>query len=136
MATKEGYVNGVSWFRTHPPFYERMVQAQREIMFLPKGRDLLVQTTEFEQMKKDLAPVVAQAEKEEGAKPSLLITKEEGCTPPQKIEYKPGQPIEQICSARPKSADPAMEWPDGASSGTGAAASRFVSSQCVSGGLP
>jgi beta-barrel assembly-enhancing protease len=34
MATKLGYVNGVSWFRTHPPFFQRMVQTQREIMFL------------------------------------------------------------------------------------------------------
>lgn len=107
MATKEGYVNGVSWFRTHPSFYERMVQTQREIMFLPKGQDLLVQSTDFEQMKKDLAPVVAAAEKEEKEKPSLLLTKEESCTPPQKIEYKPGQPIEQICSAEPRSPEPA-----------------------------
>lgn len=106
IATKEGYVNGVSWFRTHPPFYTRMVQAQREIMFLPKGRDLLVQTTEFDQMKKDLAPVVAAAEIEEKEKPSLLLTKEEGCTPPQKIEFKPGQPIEQICSTELRSPTP------------------------------
>src|SRR5262250_1022216 len=34
MATREGYINGVSWFRTHPPFYERMVQTEREVMFL------------------------------------------------------------------------------------------------------
>ena len=109
MATHEGYVNSVSWFRTHPPFYARMIQAQREIMFLPKGRDLLVQTTAFEQMKKDLAPVVAAAEKEEKEKPSLLLTKEEGCTPPKKLEYKPGQPIEQICSVEPQSPEPAVK---------------------------
>lgn len=35
VATREGYVNGASWFRTHPPFYERMVDTRREIMFLP-----------------------------------------------------------------------------------------------------
>lgn len=108
IATKEGYVNGVSWFRTHPPFYTRMVQAQREIMFLPKGRDLLVHTTEFEQMKRDLAPVVAAAEKEEKEKPSLLLTKEEGCAAPQKIEYKPGQPVEQLCTAEPRRTKPAQ----------------------------
>jgi Zn-dependent protease with chaperone function len=99
MATREGYVNGVSWFRTHPPFYERMLQAQREIMFLPKGGEETVQTSEFLQMKKDLAPVVAEAKKDEAGKPSLLLTKEEGCAPPQKIEYEPGQPIEQICTS-------------------------------------
>jgi hypothetical protein len=99
MATRVGYVNGVSWFRTHPPFYERMMAAEREIMFMPGGREQLVQTTAFLQMKQDLAPVAASAEKEEVGKPSLLLTKEEGCEPPQKLEYKPGQPIEQICSA-------------------------------------
>ena len=25
MATKKGYVNGASWFRTHPPFYDRIL---------------------------------------------------------------------------------------------------------------
>jgi predicted Zn-dependent protease len=62
MATKVGYVNGVSWFRTHPPFYERMIDAQREIMYLPSGKDQTVQSSEFLQMKKDLAPVSAEAE--------------------------------------------------------------------------
>jgi hypothetical protein len=32
-------------------------------------------------------------------KPSLLITKEEGCAPPKKLEYKPDQPIEELGSA-------------------------------------
>jgi Zn-dependent protease with chaperone function len=98
MATKEGYVNGVSWFRTHPPFYQRMVEAEREIMFLPAKTDMVVQTAAFEQMKKDLAPVVAANEKEEADRPTLLISKAEGCEEPQKIEYKPGQPIEDLCA--------------------------------------
>lgn len=102
MATREGYVNGVSWFRTHPPFYQRMVQAQREIVFLPKASEEIVQTSEFLQMKKDLAPVVAQAQKEEAGKPSLLPSKEEGCAPPRKIEYEPGQAIEKLCSSEPR----------------------------------
>jgi Zn-dependent protease with chaperone function len=99
MATKKGYVNSVSWFRTHPPFYQRMVQAQRETMFLGQKPEAIVQTSAFEQMKKDLAPVIAKAEKEEIAKPSLLITKEEGCESPKTVEYKPDRPIEQICSS-------------------------------------
>ena len=105
MATKKGYVNSVSWFRTHPPFYQRMVQAQREIMFLDQNPKAIVETSAFEQMKKDLAPVVAKAEKEEMAKPSLLITREEGCESPKTVEYKPDRPIEQICSSR----DPAEQ---------------------------
>jgi len=100
MATKQGYVNGVSWFRTHPPFYQRMVATQREITFLEQKPDAIMQTSAFEQMKKQLAPIAAKAEVEEVGKPSLLITKEEGCAPPNKIEYKPDQPIEELC-ARP-----------------------------------
>lgn len=103
MATRAGYVNGVSWFRTHPPFYQRMVDSQREISFLPKKENLIVQTTAFENMKKALAPISAAAEKEEVGKPSLRITHEQGCTPPQKLEYKPGQPIEELCAAASQS---------------------------------
>lgn len=102
MATKEGYVNGVSWFRTHPPFYQRMVQAQREIMFLPKQSEQMTQTSAFENMKKELAPIAAAAEKEEKGKPSLLLTREEGCKAPEKIEYKPDQPIEELCASAPR----------------------------------
>jgi Zn-dependent protease with chaperone function len=100
MATKEGYVNGVSWFRTHPPFYTRMVETQREILFLPKKERLVVQTAAFEQMKKELAPIAAAADKEEVGKPSLLLQREQGCEPPKKLEYKAGEPIEDLC-ARP-----------------------------------
>ncbi|TAM80591.1 MAG: hypothetical protein EPN47_15125 [Acidobacteria bacterium] len=99
MATRAGYVNSVSWFRTHPPFYQRMVDTQREIAFLPKKENLMLQTTAFESMKKALAPISAAAEKEEKGKPSLRMTAEQGCTPPQKLEYKPGQPIENLCAA-------------------------------------
>jgi len=99
MATKEGYVNGVSWFRTHPAFYQRMVETQREILFLPHKSDFIMQTSAFEEMKKKLAPITAKADAEEVKKPSLLMTREEGCEPPKKLEYKPGQPIEELCRA-------------------------------------
>ncbi|HEV2298545.1 MAG TPA: M48 family metalloprotease [Candidatus Acidoferrales bacterium] len=105
MATKEGYVNGVSWFRTHPPFYMRMVETQREIMFLPKKENLVVQSAAFEAMKNELTPIAAAAEKEEVGKPSLLLQHEQGCEPPKKLEYKPGEPIEDLC-ARPPMAIP------------------------------
>lgn len=105
IATREGYVNGASWFRTHPPFYQRMVDTRREIMFLPAKPDMIVQTSAFEQMKKELAPVVAAAGKEEAQRPSLKITRAEGCEPPKKLEYAPGQPIEELCSAPPRTAN-------------------------------
>jgi len=98
IATNKGYVSGVSWFRTHPPFYQRMVETQREIMFLPHKTDLIMQTSAFDDMKQKLAPITAKAEKEEVKKPSLLMTREEGCQPPKKVEYKPGQPIEELCA--------------------------------------
>jgi len=102
MATRKGYVNSVSWFRTHPPFYQRMLQAQREIVFLERNPNAIIQSSAFEQMKRDLAPVTAQAEKEEISKPSLLLTKHEGCESPKMVEYKPDRPIEELCSSLPR----------------------------------
>ena len=99
IATREGYVNSASWFRTHPPFYQRMVDTRREIMFLPANPNMIVQSSAFEKMKKELAPIAAAANKEEMGKPSLKITREEGCEPPKRLEYKPGQPIEELCAA-------------------------------------
>lgn len=100
MATRAGYVNGVSWFRTHPPFFQRMMDAQREIRFLPKKEGLIAQSAAFEAMKKELGPIAAAAEKEEVGKPNS-ITREEGCEAPKKLEYKPGQPIEDLCASEP-----------------------------------
>jgi len=96
MATREGYVNGASWFRTHPPFYARMVQTRREMMFLPQKPDLRRDSEEFRRMKAELAKVAAQAQEEEKNKPSLLAPVQ-GCPAPEKIEYQPGDPIEKIC---------------------------------------
>lgn len=98
IATKEGYVNGLGWFYDHPPFYQRMVDAEREIMLLPKKNNLVRQTTEFGQMKKELTTVTAAAKEEEKNRPSL-VAPERGCAAPEKIEYKPGQPIETLCSS-------------------------------------
>jgi Zn-dependent protease with chaperone function len=107
MATKQGYVNGVSWFRTHPPFYQRMVNAEREILFMSPKPAYVVQTSAFEAMKKKLEPITATAQKEEIGKPSLRMTREEGCEPPAKLEYTAGQPIEELCSAPLRTVPPA-----------------------------
>ncbi len=96
MATKEGYVNGLSWFRTHPPFYQRMVQSKREILFLPAKEGLIENSPDFDQMKAELKKVTAKAEEEEKERPSLLAPVQ-GCPPPEKIEYKSGDPIEILC---------------------------------------
>ena len=97
MATTQGYVEGASWFYDHPPFYERMVEARREITFLPKKEQLVYQTSQFEKMKKALVKVTAKAKVEEGKKPSLLGD-EKNCPAPKKIEYESGQSVDIICA--------------------------------------
>jgi hypothetical protein len=100
MATKEGYVNGIGWFYDHPPFYQRMVDAEREIDFLPKRPEYVVQTSAFLLMKKELAPVVAKAKEAALNRPSL-IPHEKGCMAPPKIEYKAGENIDDLCGGAP-----------------------------------
>jgi hypothetical protein len=97
MATKEGYVNGVSWFYDHPPFYQRMVDAEGEIMFLPKMENLVTQTQDFEKMKKALTKVTAESEENAKNRPSLLAPVQ-GCPAPSKIEFESGKAIDTICS--------------------------------------
>jgi hypothetical protein len=97
MATKEGYVNGVSWFRSHPPFYQRMVESEREIMYLPKQATRIVNTTEFASMKQALTKVSTKAEEESEQRPSL-IAPEQSCPAPSKLLYEADKPIETICS--------------------------------------
>jgi predicted Zn-dependent protease len=97
MATTEGYVNGTSWFRTHPPFYNRMVNAEEEMMYLPDKSNLTTNTPEFERMKEELKKVTANAEEEEKGRPSLKAP-EPGCPAPDKVEYQPDEPIETLCS--------------------------------------
>jgi peptidase M48-like protein len=96
MATTKGYVEGASWFYDHPPFFERMVEAEREITFLPKKDAVVLQTSEFGEMKKGLVKVTAKANDEEQNRPSLFAQEKE-CPAPKKLEYEPGQPIEAIC---------------------------------------
>jgi len=98
MASKEGNVIGASWFRTHPVFYNRMVNAKREITFLPKKDQTIVQTTEFEDMKGLLAVQVVKSNAEMDKKrPTLLVGGEENCAAPKKL-YKDTDSIEAICA--------------------------------------
>lgn len=100
MATKEGYVNGVSWFNTHPPFYTRMVDAEREIMFLPRKSRYIVNTQAFMNMKKELQKVTEKANEKEKNAPTLEPGKNvKGCAPPKKFEFKPGETIENLCQS-------------------------------------
>jgi hypothetical protein len=87
MVTTKGYVEGAGWFYDHSPSYESMVEAEREITFLPKKKQFVVQTSEFHDMKKALEEVTAKAK----------LALEAGCPTPAKLEYEVGQPIETIC---------------------------------------
>ncbi|MEJ2006537.1 MAG: M48 family metalloprotease [Acidobacteriota bacterium] len=100
MATHEGYINGVSWFHTHPPFYTRMVDAEREIMFLPRKPHYIVNTTAFMKMKRELKKVTQKSRKKEKNRPSLEPGKNvQGCAPPRKFEFKSNEPIENLCQS-------------------------------------
>lgn len=98
MATREGYVLGASWFRTHPPFYQRMVDAQREIMFLPAKPGLATQSSAFLQMKRELAAALRRQPVRDAGKAPSLLGAEPGCTLPPEEETQPGQTIRTVCS--------------------------------------
>lgn len=100
VATAEGYIRGASWFRTHPPFYERMVESRREIAFLPSKAELIVETDKFAEFQKTLASCTEGEERpapDDPCRPTLLEPYEKDCPPPDELDYKPGRPIEAVC---------------------------------------
>lgn len=98
LATKVGYVQGIGWFYTHPPFYTRMLDAEREIMFLPKKQDLEINSKAFETMKKELAEYMAKNHPK--TKNHVLpYERAKGCSEPKKIGYNRKQPIQKLCSS-------------------------------------
>ena len=101
MATEKGYVTGASWFRTHPPFYQRMVSARREISFLPAKGDQIVQTSEFEQMKEVIENIPLPIERmdQRTSRQQLMPVRTEGCPPPRETQTVSGgvQYLEDIC---------------------------------------
>ena len=78
MASKEGYVEKTSFFRTHPAFYERIVTAYREISFLPDQPESVENTKEFLEIQNRLVKIAQDMEREEAGAPTLH-TKEKGC---------------------------------------------------------
>ncbi|MFH1743127.1 MAG: M48 family metalloprotease [bacterium] len=78
MASKEGYVEKTSFFRTHPAFYDRIVGVYREISFLPKQERAIENTSEFQAMQSRLRDIVKKLDEEEADHPSLY-TQEPGC---------------------------------------------------------
>lgn len=71
MAQEKGYITGLSWFRTHPPFYERMERTYQEIVFLPDKPEAIDDSSEFQAAQKRLQQVVLEMEKKDRDAPTL-----------------------------------------------------------------
>lgn len=81
MASKEGYVEKTSFFRTHPAFFDRILTAYREILFLPNQEQAVDNTSEFQAVKAHLKKIAENLDKEDKDRPTL-IKREEGCPEP------------------------------------------------------
>ena len=104
MATEKGYVSGASWFRTHPPFYERMVNTRREITFLTERREPVVQADEFQKMREALRNIPLPIEtmnprNQRQQQQTVMPIRTEGCPPPREAQNVSGgvQYLEDIC---------------------------------------
>ena len=71
MANEEGYVKSASFFRTHPPFLERILSTFSEITYLPPKDELQMDSTAFGAAKQRVADLIKKREQEEKNKPSL-----------------------------------------------------------------
>lgn len=71
MAQEKGYATGLSWFRTHPPFYERMAVTYSEILALPREEQSVDDTSEFQRIQGQLAQIVLEMEKKDRDAPTL-----------------------------------------------------------------
>ena len=87
MASKEGYVEKTSFFRTHPAFYDRIITTYREISFLPKQEQAVDNTSEFQSVKAHLKEITKSLDAEDKDAPTL-IKREKGCeeTNPEKAK--------------------------------------------------
>ncbi len=71
MASEEGYVRSASFFRTHPPYLERILSTFSEISYLPPKRELQMTSSEFLDAKSRIQDVLEERKEEERNKPSL-----------------------------------------------------------------
>jgi hypothetical protein len=71
MASEKGYVRSLSFFRTHPAFYDRIVETFREIAFLPPKEDYITDSKQFHEIKERLKKVVEEEKKKDPEAPTL-----------------------------------------------------------------
>ncbi len=88
MASQNGYVQSTSFFRTHPPFFERIVSTVSEIEYLPPKRGLVVDSIAFQQIKERLSKAQQKDSWKTMGRPSLrrgLECDEESSIPEERI---------------------------------------------------
>jgi predicted Zn-dependent protease len=71
MANEEGHVRAASFFRTHPPFFDRIVSTFSEISYLPVKEDLKVDSTEFHQIKDRVMKMESETKTLDRNRPTL-----------------------------------------------------------------
>jgi hypothetical protein len=72
MASEKGYVQSASFFRTHPPFFDRIVSTLSEIAYLPAREALALDSSRFEAFQRDLAAALEKGKAEdERRRPTL-----------------------------------------------------------------
>jgi hypothetical protein len=91
MASEKGYVRSLSFFRTHPAFYDRIITTFREISFLPPKEDYITDSKEFHQIKDRLKKVIEEEKKKDPEAPTLK--KDQNC-PKDQDEEAPGKESE------------------------------------------
>ena len=71
MASEKGYVQSASFFRTHPPFFERIVSTFSEIEYLPPKKEVRVDSTRFREAKDQLRKLMQEDESNKKERPTL-----------------------------------------------------------------
>jgi hypothetical protein len=71
MAREKGYIRSASFFRTHPPFFDRIVASFSEIEYLPAREHLKVDSTDLQNFKQQLTKIVEGRKKESKKNPKL-----------------------------------------------------------------
>jgi predicted Zn-dependent protease len=99
MASQKGYVRSTSFFRTHPAFYERMVNTRKEITFLPPKEKYIVQTDDFIRIQAALKniPVPIETNQNQGTRQVSIPQRMESCAPPVESQQNGVQYLEDVC---------------------------------------
>ncbi len=71
MASEKGYLKSASFFRTHPPYFDRIMSTFSEIEYLPRKQDLQVDSTAFQKAKALLKKLKQESESPGKKRPTL-----------------------------------------------------------------